>query len=142
MANKLRATLITAAVPLLLVVSSPALGRGSTPVLGWKHAFLNEAGFGAVKPRHVFLGGDPTGNVTSVSWRNWGSQRSMGFGTGWCPGRSVASGHPCPVSLHAYALGSCHRRRAYTEMSFYFKPRPNSHWRLGSKWNICRGTAG
>lgn len=142
MTSKVKTTLTTAAIPLLLVISSPALGRGSTPVLGWKHAFPSGAGFGTVKPRHVFLGGDPTGDVTSIGWRNWGIQRSMGFGTGWCPGRSVAAGHPCPVSLHTYALGTCHGRRAYTGMSFYFKSRPRSHWKLGSKWNICTGMPG
>jgi hypothetical protein len=140
MASKLKTTLTTGAIPLLLVISSPALGLGSTPVLGGKHAFRSGAGFGTVKPSHVFLGGDPTGNVTSIAWRNWGSQRSIGSGTGWCPGRSVAAGHPCPASLHAYALGTCHRRRAYTEMAFYFKSHPRSHWKLGSKWNICTGT--
>jgi hypothetical protein len=133
---------IATAAALLLIVSASAVGRSSTPVLGSRQAFPNGAGFGTVKPRHVFLGGDPTGNVTSVSWRNWGSQRSAGFGTGWCPGRSVASGHSCSVSLHAFRLGSCHHRRAYTAMTFYFKSRPSSRWKLGSKWNVCSGTAG
>jgi hypothetical protein len=142
MFSKLTTMVITAALGLLLVAASSAVGRSSTPVLGSKQAFPNGAGFGTVKPRHVFLGGDPTGSVTSVSWHRWGRQRSTGFGTGWCPGRSVASGHPCSVSLHVYALANCHRRRAYTKMAFYFKTRPSSRWKLGSKWNICSGTAG
>jgi hypothetical protein len=138
MASKFQVMMVSACVTLLLIVASAA-GRSSTPVLGWGGAFSNGAGFGKVKPRHVFLGGDPTGNVTSVGWHNWGSQRSMGFGTGWCPGRSVASGHSCSVSLHAYALGTCHHRLAYTRLAFYSKSRPTSHWKLGSKWNICSG---
>jgi hypothetical protein len=140
MVGKLKTTVIAASLWVLVVAASSAIGLTSTSVLGAKQAFPNGAGFGTVKPRHVFLGGDPTGNVTSVAWHNWGSQRSTGFGTGWCPGRSVASGHPCPVSLHVYALATCHRRRAYTKMAFYFKTRPSARWKLGSRWNICTGT--
>jgi hypothetical protein len=126
----------------LLVISSPASGRGSTPVLGWKHAFSNGVGFGSVRPRHVYLGGDVTGNVTAISWHNWGRMRSFGFGTGWCPGSSVATGYYCPVSLHTDKLGTCHGRRAYKEMAFYFRFHPRSHWKFGSKWNICTGMPG
>jgi hypothetical protein len=137
MFGRLKRTMIAAVLGLLVLAASSAIGRTLTPVLGAKRAFPNGAGFGMVKPRHVFLGGDPTGNVTSLSWHNWGRQQSTGFGTGWCPGRSVASGHPCAVSLHVYALANCHRRRAYTKMAFYFKTRPSARWKLGSKWNIC-----
>ncbi len=142
MVSKLKKTTLTAVVGLLLLTATSALGRSPLPVLGSRHAFPNGAGFGTAKPRHVYLGGDPTGNVHSVSWRRWGSQRATAFGIGWCPGRSVAAGHPCPVSLHVYALASCRGHRAYTEMAFYFKTRPSSRWMLGSKWNICTGAVG
>lgn len=116
-----------------------AFGRGASPVLGWNSAFQNGDGFGMVKPRRVYLGGDPTGNVSSITWRDWGTGRSVGFGTGWCPGRSVASGHPCRAALHVYGLGTCHGLRAYRDLAFYFKSGQHRRWELGSRWNICSG---
>jgi hypothetical protein len=123
---------------LLPVFATAASARGG-PVLGWAHAFPNGKGFGVVTPRHVFLGGDPTGDVTGVRWHGWGGTKSTGFGTGWCPGRSVAAGYHCSVSLHAFDLGRCHRRRAYRMLKFYFKFGPHRRWTFGSKWNACTG---
>jgi hypothetical protein len=52
-----RVAAVSAAVAMLLVVSSPAaLGRSNSPVLGWKHAFQGGTGFGTAKPRTVYLG--------------------------------------------------------------------------------------
>lgn len=90
-----------------------------------------------MRPRTVFLGGDPSGQVQSISWRNWGNGRAAGFGEGWCPGSSVASGHPCLASLHIYGLGTCHGRRAYTALALWFKQ--GGSWTAVSKWNICNG---
>lgn len=108
-----------------------------TPVLGSGRAFPNGAGFGAAAPRQVFLGGDPTGNVTGLHWHGWGRARTTGFGTGWCPRQSVANGFSCPFSLHASNLGRCHARRAYRTLVFYFKP--GRRWIYGSKWDACTG---
>jgi len=126
------------ALAIVFVLNSPAaLGRSTSPVLGWNHAFQNGAGFGTAKPRTVYLGGDPTGEVTSITWHHWGAKRAVGFGRGWCPGQSVAAGHPCSAALHVSELGTCHGRRAYLEIAFYFKTGPT--WIPGSKWNACTG---
>ena len=123
-------------VPLLFAVPS-ASARDLVPVLGSHAAFANGAGFGTVKPRTVYLGGDPTGQVSSIRWHRWGSGRAVGFGRGWCPGSSVASGHPCLAAVHVYGLGSCHGRPAYRALAFYFKQ--GATWVAGSKWNTCTG---
>jgi hypothetical protein len=129
---------VSAVIALLFVVTSPiAFGRTTSPVLGWKHAFQNGRGFGTAKPRTVYLGGDPTGLVKSINWRHWGASRSVGFGQGWCPGRSVAAGHPCSAALHLSRLGTCHGRSAYITLAFYFKS--GRTWTAGSKWNACTG---
>jgi hypothetical protein len=128
------------ALALCLAAAAASIAlAAAVPVLGFKHAFPNGTGFGVVKPRVVFLGGDPTGEVTKLSWHGWGKARPIGAGEGWCPGKSVAAGHPCAASLHAYNLGRCHGHRAYRTMAFYLKLRPRSHWTLGSRWNICTG---
>jgi hypothetical protein len=133
-----RLAAVSIALAIVFVVSSPAaLGRSSSPVLGWKHAFQGGTGFGTAKPRTVDLGGDPTGEVKTISWQHWDAAHAVGFGRGWCPGQSVAAGHPCPVALHVSGLGSCHGRRAYLKLAFYFKTGPS--WIAGSKLNACTG---
>lgn len=131
------AGLVVLIVALTLVPT--ALARTGRPVLGHRHAFPHGRGFGVVKPRAIDLGGDPTGMVSHLRWQHWGRRRAMGFGRGWCAGRSVASGHPCPASLHLYDLTRCHGRRAYRMMVFYFKPGPRRHWVAGAKINACSG---
>jgi hypothetical protein len=116
-----------------------SLARRQAAVLGWRYAFPSGAGFGIVRPRTVYLGGDPTGRVTQLRWSGWGSAETVGYGQGWCPGQSVASGHVCAASLHVYALGSCHGRRAYRIMGVYFKPGPRSNWTGGARLNVCTG---
>jgi hypothetical protein len=125
-------------IALVLVLAVPAAAAGS-PVLGSAGAFTNGKGFGQVKPREVYLGGDPTGDVKGVRWHGWGAKRAIGFGTGWCSRQSVADGYYCGVSLHVYDLGSCHGRPAYRKMVFYFKPSQRKHWQAGAKLNICAG---
>jgi hypothetical protein len=122
------------------VLSGPAAFAASpTPVLGWKAAFPNGKGFGKVKPRIVYLGGDPTGYVSKLRWTRWGRAMAIGHGQGWCAGESVAQGYYCKASLHVYDLGSCHGHRAYRMISFYFKPRANRPWERGATYNACTG---
>ena len=138
--RRMRVAIACAGVLAAAFGSVQAAGASGSPVLGWAHAFPNGTGFGQVTPRHVFLGGDPTGDVTGLRWRSWGAGKTLGFGTGWCPGRSVADGYYCSVSLHAYNLGRCHGRRAYRTLTFYFKPGPQRRWMFGSRWNTCTGS--
>ena len=87
-----------------------AWASAGAPVLGARGAFQAGKGFGSAEPRIVYLGGDPTGYVSKITWRHWGEATAVGFGQGWCPGRSVAAGHYCLAALHVWALGRCHRR--------------------------------
>lgn len=129
---------LIATITILVSLTVPPLAIASTPVLGSPTAFRpSGVGFGKVMPRGVFLGGDPTGEVSRLSWRHWGSSTAVGFGQGWCPGKDVASGHPCLASLHVSNLGACHGRNAYRLMTFYF--RPNGRWIVGARWNACTG---
>jgi hypothetical protein len=121
---------------LFVLGSATALGVTHAPVLGSKGAFPYGAGFGYTKPRRVYLGGDPTGEVKSITWHHWGLARAVGYGRGWCPGQSVAAGHPCLAALHLSGLTTCHGRRAYSQIAFYFK---DPRWTAGTKWNACTG---
>lgn len=129
---------------LLLLSAASAAGvtdasaTAGAPVLGAKSAFHGGKGFGTVKPKVVFLGGDPTGYVSKLAWQHWGQPRAVGYGQGWCPGKSVAAGHYCPAALHVSSLGTCHGRRAYQTLAFDFKD--NGRWTAGSKLNACTGS--
>jgi hypothetical protein len=137
MSRRLMSVPMALATVLVLSLSPAALALSPAPVLGAKNAFMGGQGFGAAKPRTVFLGGDPTGLVKSITWQHWGAAKAVGYGSGWCPGQSVASGHPCPAALHVSKLGTCHGRRAYDELAFYFKP--GASWVAGTKLNACTG---
>lgn len=119
------------------VAALPASASTATVVLGSKSAFPNGKGFGTAKPRVVFLGGDPTGYVSKLTWQRWGESHAVGFGQGWCAGQSVAAGHYCLTALHVSSLGTCHGRRAYKTLVFDFKD--HGKWMFGSRWNACSG---
>ncbi len=136
--RRVMANLMILALVLLLVPT--ALAASGSVLLGWKRAFQNGQGFGAAKPRVVYLGGDPTGYVSKLRWYHWGSSRAVGYGQGWCAGPSgVADGHYCTTALHVSNVGICHGRRAYRVMVFAFKPGPRKHWEGGAKLNVCTG---
>lgn len=119
----------------LLAVLPAASASAGAPVLGAKAAFPSGKGFGTVKPKVVYLGGDPTGYFSKLTWQHWGARRALGLGQGWCPGKSVAGGHHCPAALHASNLGACHGRLAYRTVVFNFKN--NGTWIFGSRYNVC-----
>lgn len=59
------------------------LCRSVTPssyVLGSANFAPNGEGFGTSKPRTIFNGGVPSGLVTQIRWRRWGSAHAIGFG--------------------------------------------------------------
>jgi hypothetical protein len=130
---------LAAGLALLALLAPCAVGvaRAERPVLGARAAFPGGRGFGSVAPRTVFLGGDPTGLVTHLHWRRWGSARATGAGEGWCPGVSVAAGYRCPASLRATVLGSCHGRPAYEHLAFSFET--HKGWIHALTIDVCTG---
>jgi hypothetical protein len=122
----------------LVALSTAALAIASaTPVLGSATKFQNGEGFGKVKPKTVFLGGDPTGMFKKVTWKHWGSATATGTGTGFYPppGKPVAESVKVPAKLVASSLGTCHGHEAYRKIRFYFTYK--GHTKPGAKYNIC-----
>jgi len=116
--------------------SAAAVAASSTPTLG-SHLGAPTQGFGQVRPRTVFLGGDPTGLVKNVTWKAWGKPVTVGTGTGYYPppGKPVAAAVKVPVTLTASKLGTCTGRKAYKRLSFIFHYKGNAI--QGSVWGIC-----
>lgn len=124
------------ALACVAVMAASALAAAGVPVLGWKQAWMNGEGFGSVSPRQVYFGGDPTGNFVKLRWAHWGAGRTTASGMGWCPGQTVAQGHPCAVRMTASALGTCHGRHAYRKLSITTVGLPG---RPGV-YNVCPAT--
>jgi hypothetical protein len=84
--------------------------------------FVHGSGFGQVKPKEVFNGGDPTGLVTSITWRGWGGAQAVGTGRSDYvgPNQAVAAGTLESVRIVAFDLGTCHGRYMYAAVEWYF----------------------
>lgn len=79
-------------------------------------------GFGQVKPREIYYGGDPTGLVCMIHWDSWGGQVARGTGVGWYVGgsQSVAQGHAAIADVDATKLGKWKSRPAYNRLTWTF----------------------
>ncbi len=115
----------------------------TVPTLGHRAGIFahGSEGFGLVKPRTVFNGGDPTGLVTHITWKHWGKPYATGNGTGWYvgPNHSVANGHEERAHIVVFRLGTCHGKRMYRAVEWYF-PRHGQHFRPKTYEDICNGT--
>lgn len=79
-------------------------------------------GFGQVKPRVIFYGGDPTGLVCDIHWHAWGGRVARGTGVGWyvSGNESVAQGHSAIATVIASRLGRWKGRPAYNRLRWSF----------------------
>ena len=72
------------AIVLLASLAAFAPGVGATApakvVLGSKAFAPMGVGFGTVKPKEIFNGGDPSGLVQNITWRHWGAATATGSG--------------------------------------------------------------
>ena len=117
-----------------------ALATAATPTLGRQWA-PHQKGYGQVKPRTIFNGGDPTGLVQQVRWRSWGGRRAIGSGIGYWlwPGLGVADGSVrARAVVVAYDLGRCRGKPAYRKIQWYF-PRYGGVFDRYNASDICTG---
>jgi hypothetical protein len=98
-----------------------AFASASEPILAGPWS-LDQEGYGHVHPRNVFNGGDPTGLIKNIEWLTWGGPRAVGVGSGFyvSPNQVTAEGHRAAAVIVAFKLGSCHGRRAYNAVQWYF----------------------
>ena len=147
----LSAALVVAAVSLAVASSAlagPALsGRalsgsaraGTRPILAGPWG-PHQRGYGHVAPKTVDNGGDPTGVVGKIHWDGWGDAKTTGTGVGlWVgPHQIVADGTEESVKIVAFHLGTCHGRRAYNAIEWFF-PQHGQRFSRGSYINPCNG---
>jgi hypothetical protein len=113
------------------------------PILAGPWSTYQE-GYGHVEPSTIFNGGDPTGLVKHIEWLTWGGPRAVGVGSGFyvAPDQITAEGHRAAAVIVAFKLGTCHGRRAYNAVQWYFPEygeRFNAH---ETGYKICTGSEG
>jgi hypothetical protein len=136
--------LVAAFLAATLIPVAEASGADE-PVLGSPGHLAPEAkGWGKAHPRHVFNGGDPSGEVAKLEWRHWGEATATGRGVTWLlrpEGGYYA--RPGRIVLRAEGLGTCaDGTAAYTRLEFRVAHRPGGpvgkHWRLwAGDGDIC-----
>jgi len=118
-------------------VDEPTLGSPA-------HLAPAAKGWGKAHPRHVFNGGDPSGEVAKLAWRHWGEPTATGRGVTWLlrPGGGYYA-RPGAIVLRAEGLGTCaDGTSAYTRLQFRVAHHPGGQvargWHpWGGDGDIC-----
>jgi hypothetical protein len=128
---------------LLLATTLPSVTAAASdePVLGSpSHLAPAGKGWGRAHPGHVFNGGDPSGEVARLEWRDWGAPRAKGHGLTWLlrpEGGYYA--RPGRIVLRAEQLGRCPDGTvAYTRLEYRSAHRPGGP--IGRHWRLWAGT--
>jgi hypothetical protein len=141
-------------ISLMVIASTLVMGAegsvagaaGKAPVLGSRtYKQLGGAtGWGEVKPRQIFNGGDPSGHVSALTWKGWGSPVAVGTGKGFvfAPTGGYFP-HQQREQLRASGLSRCSASgpRAYTHLEVRVPSRaggPLGAWMpWGANGSIC-----
>jgi hypothetical protein len=120
----------------------------SPPVLGAKAYAPNGTGFGTAHPKQFHNGGDPSGLVTHIAWKRWGTSSASGTGKNALfkpEGGYYAT--PATIKLKAYDLGTCpgSKRRAYRRLKYRVPDKPGGELGPWRSWSgpgtICKAPA-
>jgi hypothetical protein len=121
MIRRLRYFLAAALIAAVAGTAVATAGSTQVPILTGPMP-LTGAGFGHIKPKTIYQGGDPTGLLCTIHWLSWGGPMAVGTGTGWYINshQAVSQGKPAPAVVVLYHLGVWHGRRAYKRWTWYF----------------------
>ncbi|HUO74095.1 MAG TPA: hypothetical protein VMU39_25200 [Solirubrobacteraceae bacterium] len=125
----MRRTLIILVVTAIAVVLVATATAAQQPIISPKadpyyryDGLRGTKGFGLVKPREIYYGGDPTGLVCDIHWHSWGGRVARGTGVGWyvSGNQSVGQGHAAIATVTASQLGTWKHRPAYNRLTWSF----------------------
>jgi hypothetical protein len=148
--RQLRASLLCAALPVVLAALPATASTGSatsrSPVIGIHKSFgVSSAGWGHARPKVLFNGGDPSGDITSIHWTSWGGHTAHGRGKNaiFKPSGGYYNKH-VTIRLRATDLGTCQSsgKRAYRHLYVSELARPGGAfgpWRIWTSYhrNLC-----
>jgi hypothetical protein len=118
----MRATTATLAAGAATIAAASALASGmATPILTGPNPPYGK-GFGQVKPRTIYLGGDISGEVCRIHWLTWGRPVAIGQGIAWYigPRQATYQGHAAPALIALSRLGTYRGRPAYRRYEWWF----------------------
>ncbi len=133
-------------IAVLVVIATSGAGVGiatastpGDPILAGPWS-LDQQGYGHAEPRTIFNGGDPSGLVKHIEWLTWGGPRAVGVGSGFyvAPNQITAEGTRQAPVVVAFQLGTCHGRRAYDAIDWYF-PEHGEHFNPHQYIDACTG---
>jgi hypothetical protein len=107
-------------------------------VLGSKTSFLpSRVGWGTPKPRLINNGGDPSGIVSDIRWRNWGQSTATANGVTWLDPTLTRGWVRGRAQLRASRIGRCSSRgpRAYTRLEGRVAPEKGGRFSSWMLWN-------
>ncbi|HTW18655.1 MAG TPA: hypothetical protein VME70_00405 [Mycobacteriales bacterium] len=135
----------------LVIAPATALAAGSTtaqtPVLGVHHSFGPDSkGWGTARPKTLFNGGDPSGDITHIHWTSWGGKTAHGRGKNSVVKPAGGYYHKqVTIRLRATDLGTCKSsgKRAYRHLWFKEPSKPGGpfgHWHIWTAYhkNLCK----
>lgn len=119
--------------------SAAVLDASGLPILAGPWGSGQE-GYGRVKPKKIYNGGDPTGIVEHIHWITWGHSHAIGTGVAEYvgPHQDVAEGTLQRARIVLFQLGSCHGRSAYNAIEWYF-PQHGDRFNAHQYINACTG---
>jgi hypothetical protein len=99
-------------------------------------------GFGQVRPKEIFNGGDAAGKISNITWSSWGGPRAIGTGTAVYvpphPRGPLLGETEQTATVVAFNLGSCGGKLMYQAFEVYF-PQHGQAFNPGQYENICTG---
>jgi hypothetical protein len=115
--------------------------------IGIRHSFGSySTGWGRVKPKHLYNGGDGSGSISHIRWSTWGG--SVARGRGKNPIFRPRGGYypnPAPIKLRAKDPGPCGAsgRIGYHHLYFSEPRKPGGafgRWRIWTSYhrNLCK----
>ncbi len=121
------------------VAGATTAAGAAVPILAGPWAG-NQDGYGHVRPSIVFNGGNELGLVSHIEWLTWGGARAVGVGRStWVePNQSTAEGTLQAAVIVLFKLGTCHERRAYNAIEWYF-PEHGERFNPHQYINACTG---
>lgn len=130
---------------MVLPAVAPAPSEARKVVLGAQKHAPNGKGFGASRPKTVYLGGVPSGLVEKVRWNKWGKRTAFGYGKGWqYKPQGGYYNRQVRVKFRASRISRCRPKgpKAYTRLATSFQVRPGGpfgEWfSFGGSGSLCR----
>lgn len=115
--------------------------KSNVPVLGHIWGSFQQ-GYGQSQPRTIFNGGDSTGRIENICWKNWGTAKAVGIGTAmYVPpnGNRISDGIQAQATVVVWNLGKCQGLLAYRNIEWFF-PAYGQHFKSNEYIDVCKGT--